>query len=274
MFGDVVLDTAVDRRGPTSAGYWLSGRIDGSPLGSMTLVVNGDVVVGAVRVPGAAYAIRSVGSGDATIDSTLTLGYPASVDIDILHSVFSLLTAIFALIIAVIMLRFQAPPKIRITLECYRSDLQRCDRLPRMQRFVNRLHRTVRRHEPQLTAERLDAGQAAILRFKMENMGRLYVKPACTDTEFYVNLDCCFGLHVARFGSNLERCTFEQRFGKGMSRYFKVDGVHLFYDEDPECIVVRVTAPQIPGDYAIWIAAKSKQCEHAIFPFRVRVGPG
>ena len=63
LFDDVVLHSAVARTGPTSAGYWLSGRIDGSPLGSMTLVVNGDVVVGAVRVPGAAYAIRSVGSG-------------------------------------------------------------------------------------------------------------------------------------------------------------------------------------------------------------------
>ena len=63
LFDDVVLHTAVDRMGPTSAGYWLSGQIEGSPLGSMTLVVNGDVVVGAVRVPGAAYAIRAVGSG-------------------------------------------------------------------------------------------------------------------------------------------------------------------------------------------------------------------
>ena len=63
LFDDVVLRAAIDGTGPTSVGYWLSGRIEGTPLGSMTLVVNGDVVVGAVRVPGAAYTIRSVGSG-------------------------------------------------------------------------------------------------------------------------------------------------------------------------------------------------------------------
>ena len=63
LFDDVVLRATIDGTGTTSAGYWLSGRIEGVALGSMTFVVNGDVVVGAVYVSGAAYSIRSVGWG-------------------------------------------------------------------------------------------------------------------------------------------------------------------------------------------------------------------
>ena len=62
LFDDVMLDAVVDRTGPTSSGYWLSGRIDGWTPGTVTLVVNGDVIVGTVRAAGASYAIRSVGS--------------------------------------------------------------------------------------------------------------------------------------------------------------------------------------------------------------------
>ena len=63
LFNDVVLDAVVERTGPTSAGYWLSGHIEGSAPGSMTLVVNGDVIAGEVSAPGATYEIRSVGNG-------------------------------------------------------------------------------------------------------------------------------------------------------------------------------------------------------------------
>ena len=64
LFHDVVLDMVVSRTGPTPAGYWLSGRLDGHPLSSATLVVNRDAVVaGEVRVVGATYTIRAVGNG-------------------------------------------------------------------------------------------------------------------------------------------------------------------------------------------------------------------
>lgn len=63
LFDDVALNAVVERAGPTSAGYWLSGRIEGWDLGSITLVVNGDVIAGTVRAPSATYAIRSVGDG-------------------------------------------------------------------------------------------------------------------------------------------------------------------------------------------------------------------
>ena len=63
LSSDVVVDALVERTGPTSAGYWLSGRIEGWAPGSMTLVVNGEVIAGTVHAPGATYTIRSVGNG-------------------------------------------------------------------------------------------------------------------------------------------------------------------------------------------------------------------
>ena len=42
-------------------GYSLSGGIEGDPFGTVTLVVNGDVVAGEVRLRGATYTVRSTG---------------------------------------------------------------------------------------------------------------------------------------------------------------------------------------------------------------------
>ena len=63
LFDDVVLDAAVHDTGPTSAGYWLSGHIEGSPPGTLVLVVNGDIVAGTVLAPAGTYSIRSMGDG-------------------------------------------------------------------------------------------------------------------------------------------------------------------------------------------------------------------
>ena len=64
LFDDVVFSVIVDGVEPTfSSGYALWGRLDGVESGSMTLVVNGSVVAGAVRAPGAAYRIRAAGAG-------------------------------------------------------------------------------------------------------------------------------------------------------------------------------------------------------------------
>ena len=61
LFEDVLLRAVVDHTGPTSAGYWLSGRVEGSPLSSVTLVVNGDVVAGTVRTLAGTFSLRTVG---------------------------------------------------------------------------------------------------------------------------------------------------------------------------------------------------------------------
>ncbi len=63
LFDDVVFTSIVEHVEPTAAGHSLWGRLDGVELGSMTLVVNGSVVAGTVRTPGAVYTIRTAGDG-------------------------------------------------------------------------------------------------------------------------------------------------------------------------------------------------------------------
>ena len=45
----------------------MSGRLVDEPLGTLTLVVNAERVVGTVRLPEETYRIRSVGAGRSTI---------------------------------------------------------------------------------------------------------------------------------------------------------------------------------------------------------------
>ena len=64
LFEDVALTGTVEWTAPTSSGgYSLSGRLVGEPLGTVTLVVNGETVAGTVRTPGGTYQIRSAGDG-------------------------------------------------------------------------------------------------------------------------------------------------------------------------------------------------------------------
>ena len=68
LFDDVVLTGIVERTAPTfSGGYSISGRLVGEPLGTLTLVVNGETVAGSVRTLGGTYRIRSVGGGHYVI---------------------------------------------------------------------------------------------------------------------------------------------------------------------------------------------------------------
>ena len=68
LFEDVALTGIVERTAPTfSGGYSISGRLVGKPLGTLTIVVNGETVAGTVRTLGGTYRIRSVGGGQYTI---------------------------------------------------------------------------------------------------------------------------------------------------------------------------------------------------------------
>ena len=58
LFDDAVLEAAIDVVTPTSSGYALWGRLTGSQVGSVTLVVNGDTVAGSVQTPSGTYEIR------------------------------------------------------------------------------------------------------------------------------------------------------------------------------------------------------------------------
>ena len=67
LFDDVVLTGIVQHVEPTSSGHSLWGRLDGVGLGTFTLVVNGRVVIGTVRMPDAVYTIRTAGDGTYVI---------------------------------------------------------------------------------------------------------------------------------------------------------------------------------------------------------------
>jgi|GEM_PF-3208389 len=62
LFDDARFAARAEHTGPTATGYTLSGSLGGAG-GTVTLVVNGDLVAGSVRAPGATYEIRSLGAG-------------------------------------------------------------------------------------------------------------------------------------------------------------------------------------------------------------------
>ncbi|MCY4506955.1 MAG: hypothetical protein OXG35_08350, partial [Acidobacteria bacterium] len=64
LFDDASFTGLVRSVAPTfSGGYSLSGPLAGVEMGTMTLVVNGEVVAGSVRAPEATYRIRPAGAG-------------------------------------------------------------------------------------------------------------------------------------------------------------------------------------------------------------------
>ena len=63
LFDDVAFTSIVEHVEPTSAGHALWGSLEGVERGTMTLIVNGDVVVGTVRTPQAVYTIRTLSDG-------------------------------------------------------------------------------------------------------------------------------------------------------------------------------------------------------------------
>ena len=61
LFDDASFRITHLRAAPTSSGFSLLGLLDGDPLSTVALVVNGDLIRGEVRMPGATYTIRSIG---------------------------------------------------------------------------------------------------------------------------------------------------------------------------------------------------------------------
>lgn len=63
LFDDVVLQVVFERSAPTRSGYSLAGRVADPPGGRVVLVVNGEVLAGAVWTPLANYRIRTRSPG-------------------------------------------------------------------------------------------------------------------------------------------------------------------------------------------------------------------
>ena len=63
LFEDTVLTASMEHRTPTySGGVALFGRLPGIAEGTVTVVVDRDVVAGTVRIPGTIYRIQPTGS--------------------------------------------------------------------------------------------------------------------------------------------------------------------------------------------------------------------
>ena len=67
LFDDATFTGRIEHVEPTASGYAFWGGIDGVEMGTMTMVVNGDTVVGAVRTPQTVYTITTIDSGSYVI---------------------------------------------------------------------------------------------------------------------------------------------------------------------------------------------------------------
>ena len=76
LFADAEFEVRSLEVGRTYSGYSLSGQLDGMPLSSVTIVVNGGLVAGSVRTSTASYAIRPSGIGDVEIRQVDPLALP------------------------------------------------------------------------------------------------------------------------------------------------------------------------------------------------------
>ena len=67
LFEDATFTGKIEHVEPTASGYAFWGGLDGVELGTMTMVVNGDIVVGTVRTPGGVFTIETADSGSYVI---------------------------------------------------------------------------------------------------------------------------------------------------------------------------------------------------------------
>ncbi len=67
LFADAEFEAVFERSAPTASGYALTGRIEGEPLSTVVLAVNGEWVAGTVWSPAGRYAVRPLGGGVAEV---------------------------------------------------------------------------------------------------------------------------------------------------------------------------------------------------------------
>jgi hypothetical protein len=166
--------------------------------------------------------------------------------------IFSILSFFVLGWIAVLTLRFTATPKINITLRNSKSGRLEC------------------RPSEKLT-----------LTFDLKNVGRCYARPPTKNVILYLNFPEPFELIEARYGSALERSQTQVRIGKryddlfsGNMKYFRVDGITLFYGEPGETVEVHVKTPDNSGIYPLRIAAHSDERGYQVCLFQVKVSGG
>ncbi len=67
LFDDVTFRVTDLKIGATSAGYSITGKIEGVAYGTVAIVVNGPEIAGSVRTPAGAYSMEGRGDGEVVI---------------------------------------------------------------------------------------------------------------------------------------------------------------------------------------------------------------
>ena len=114
-------------------------------------------------------------------------------------------------------------------------------------------------------------GERVELMFTLTNIGHWFAHPAALSNTLYLNFDTAFEPIEARYGSALEFSTNEVRRGKNNCKYLKVSGIHLFYGEPGELVVITTTMPAAPGTYEFWVASMSSGGDHGVQRFHLTV---
>lgn len=127
------------------------------------------------------------------------------------------------------------------------------------------------RGEEETGRQTFESGERVNLQLSLDNVGRFYAKPASTNTELYLNFESAFDLIEARYGSVLELVEASVRRGKNNSKYIMVKGIHLFYGEPGEDVLLDVKMPSDPGIHRFWVSVFSDQVDHGVHRFEIRI---
>jgi hypothetical protein len=158
--------------------------------------------------------------------------------------ILNFITSIILGLLAYLTLKFTAKPKLKLTLSGFEK--------------IKKYYTTEINKDNTITIE-------------IKNVGRFYAKPASTNTRLWINFDQNFDLRSAKFGATNEKTDDIVKRGKNNSKYFMADGIHLFYLESGETVIVNFISPNKPGIYDCWISYNSSEADYGIFQFKIKV---
>jgi hypothetical protein len=160
-------------------------------------------------------------------------------DLEKLSDLSSIVTALMALGLAWLALRFTAKPKVRI------------------------------RHLSPLTA---GVSESKSLDFRLENVGHLLLgRPPATNVRVWVNMHPELEPISLLSGAMLEHETREIKRGKGKSKYLSLKEAVLVYGEPGEEIRVDLQTPSTSGTYPIWLTLVTAEGAQAIYRINLDV---
>jgi len=191
-------------------------------------------------------------------DNALSIANSINNLLELIQSVFTIISTIAIIYLSYLAAKFAAKPKIRVRMGQLKNDEKELECNPDKIEFKKVIE--------------LEPEEIKGIVFYIENIGHRYsAKPAATNIKLWVNFDPKFELIKMKYGSNLEKMDSKLKRGVGGSKYFRAEGIHLFHREPGECLWVVVKAPLEPGLYKIWISAHADQGDCGVHEFRLKV---